>query len=45
MSSYIQKMMQNPINTFEISIYNTKHNNNTTIYFPQNKMFENTFKK
>ena len=35
--SYIQKMTPNPINTLEITIYNTKHATNTQIHLQTSK--------
>ena len=45
--SYIQKMTPNPINAFKITIYNTKHTNNTQIHFEKSKNSKNPtiFKK
>ena len=39
-SSYIQKMTQNSINTLKITICNTNHTKNTEIHFHKSKMFE-----
>ena len=39
-SSYIQKNRANPINAFEITIYNTKHTKNTKINFNKSTIFE-----
>ena len=38
--SYIQKTTQNPINTLEKTIYDTKHTQNTKIHFKKSKMLE-----
>ena len=42
--SYIQKLTPNPINALRITIYNTKHTNNTKIHFQQSQHFRNKSK-
>ena len=39
-SSYIQKKTQNPINAFKITIYNTKHTNNTKTHLNKSQTLE-----
>ena len=39
-SSYIQKMTQDPINALKITIYNTKHTTDSKLHFKNSKMFE-----
>ena len=43
--SYIQKMTMDLINTFKITIYNTKHTPKTPNHIPNNQLFQtSTFK-
>ena len=39
--SYMQRMTPNPINALKIKIYNTKHTQNTKMYFQNRKNFGN----
>ena len=42
--SYIQKMTQDPINAFKVTIYNTENTWNTKNTFPETNMFQQSFK-
>ena len=41
--SYIQKMILDLIETFKIKVYNTKHTQNTMIYFLKYNFFKNPY--